>query len=58
MVIGPGQVDDITKLPSREALIGRVASLAMAPAARIVSLANAPAGGLDEPVENALRRGA
>ena len=30
-VIGPEQVEDITKLPSREALIGRVVSLAMAP---------------------------
>jgi large subunit ribosomal protein L10 len=46
VVIGPNQVEDITRLPSREALIGRVASLAMAPAARVVALANAPAGGL------------
>jgi large subunit ribosomal protein L10 len=46
IVIGPAQVEDITKLPSREALIGRVASLAMAPAGRVVALANAPAGGL------------
>ena len=46
VVIGPNQVEDITKLPSSEALIARVASLAMAPAARVVALANAPAGGL------------
>ncbi len=46
VVIGPAQVEDITKLPSREALIARVVSLALAPAQRIVSLANAPAGGL------------
>ena len=45
-VIGPEQVEDITKLPSREALIGRVVGLALAPAARVVSLANAPASGL------------
>ena len=45
-VIGPDQVTDITKLPSREELIGRVASLALAPAQRVVSLANAPASGL------------
>ena len=32
IVIGPGQVEDITKLPSREALIGRVVALALAPA--------------------------
>jgi large subunit ribosomal protein L10 len=46
VVIGPAQVEDITKLPSREALIARVAAMALAPAQRVVSLANAPAGGL------------
>jgi large subunit ribosomal protein L10 len=46
VVIGPSQVEDITKLPSREALIGRVVALALAPAQRIVSLANAPASSL------------
>lgn len=46
VVISPGQVEDITKLPSREALIGRVVAMALAPAQRVISLANAPAGGL------------
>jgi len=46
VVIGPGQVEEITKLPSREQLIGRVVSLALAPVQRVVSLANAPVGGL------------
>lgn len=46
VVIGPTQVQDITKLPSREELIGRVVSLALAPVQRVVSLANAPASGL------------
>ena len=46
IVIGPDQVEDITKLPSREALIARVVALALAPAQRVVALANAPAGGL------------
>jgi large subunit ribosomal protein L10 len=45
-VIGPEQVEDITKLPSREALIGRVVSLALSPVNRVISLANAPASGL------------
>ena len=45
-VIGPDQVSEITKLPSREDLIARVLGLAIAPAQRIVSLANAPASGL------------
>ncbi len=43
VVIGPDQVEDITRLPSREQLIGRVASLALAPVQRVLSLANAPA---------------
>lgn len=46
VVIGPDQVEDITKLPSREELIARVASLALAPAQRLVALANAPIGSL------------
>jgi large subunit ribosomal protein L10 len=46
VVIGPNQVEDITKLPSREALIARVAAMAMSPAQRVVSLANAPVGSL------------
>ena len=46
VVISASQVDAITKLPSREALIGRVVSLALAPAQRVVTLANAPASGL------------
>lgn len=45
-VIGPEQVEDITRLPSREALIARVVSLAMSPAQRVLALANAPASGL------------
>jgi large subunit ribosomal protein L10 len=45
-VIGPEQLEDITKLPSREALIGRVVSLALAPVQRVIALANAPASGL------------
>jgi large subunit ribosomal protein L10 len=46
VVINAAQVADITKLPSREALIGRVAALAIAPAQRVVALANAPGSGL------------
>ena len=46
VVIGPEQVEVITKLPSREELIARVVGLALAPAQRVISLANAPASGL------------
>lgn len=45
-VVSADSVADLTKLPSREALIARVASLAMAPAQRILSLANSPASQL------------
>jgi large subunit ribosomal protein L10 len=46
IVVGAEQVEEITKLPSREALIARVVSLALGPAQRVVALANAPASGL------------
>ncbi len=46
VIIGPGQVEEITKLPSREALIARVAGLALAPVHRVISLAGSPASGL------------
>lgn len=46
VLVGPAQIDEITKLPSREALIARVAGLAIAPAQRVLALANAPAAGL------------
>lgn len=42
-VISADNVEVLTKLPSREALIARVASLAVSPAQRIISLANSPA---------------
>ena len=42
-VITADSVESLTKLPSREALIGRVVNLALAPAQRVVSLANSPA---------------
>ena len=45
-VITPAQVEVITKLPSREALIGRVVNLALSPVQRVLSLATAPASGL------------
>jgi large subunit ribosomal protein L10 len=38
VVVGPEQVDDITKLPSREALIGQVIALLLGPAREALSL--------------------
>jgi large subunit ribosomal protein L10 len=46
IVVGAAQVEEITKLPSREALIARVVNLALSPAQRVIALANAPASGL------------
>lgn len=45
-VITANDVEGLTKLPSREALIARVVNLAIAPAQRVVSLANSPASQL------------
>jgi len=43
VVINAGSVEDLTKLPSRESLIARVVGLAIAPAQRVITLANSPA---------------
>lgn len=57
VVIGPEQVEDITKLPSREELIARVAALALAPAQRLVALANAPAAALASQLQTIVEGG-
>jgi large subunit ribosomal protein L10 len=46
VVIGPQQVEEITKLPSREVLIGQLLGLALSPAQQVIALANAPASTL------------
>jgi large subunit ribosomal protein L10 len=43
VVVGPEQVDDITKLPSREVLIGQVLSLVLGPAQQVLSMLTSPA---------------
>jgi large subunit ribosomal protein L10 len=43
VVVGPDQVEDITKLPSREALIGQVISLLLGPPRQVLSMINSPA---------------
>ena len=42
VVVGPEQVDDITKLPSREVLIGQVIALLLGPARQTLSLLSSP----------------
>ena len=46
MVVGPEQVEDITKLPSREVLIGQVLALLLGPAREVLSLVTSPASTL------------
>jgi large subunit ribosomal protein L10 len=42
VVVGPEQVDDITKLPSREVLIGQVVALLLGPARQTLALLSSP----------------
>jgi large subunit ribosomal protein L10 len=46
LVVGPEQVEDITKLPSREVLIGQVLSLLLGPAREALALVGSPASTL------------
>ena len=46
VIIGPEQVEEITKLPSREALIGQVLGLLLSPAQQVMSLVSSPASTL------------
>ena len=56
VVIGPAQVEDITKLPSREALIGRVVALALAPVAAGRRPGQRPGRRPDGPAQDPVRR--
>jgi large subunit ribosomal protein L10 len=46
VVVGPGQVEDITKLPSREVLIGQVLTILLSPAREALGLVTSPASTL------------
>ena len=46
VVVGPEQVEDITKLPSREVLIGQVLTLLLGPAREALALVSSPASTL------------
>jgi large subunit ribosomal protein L10 len=46
VVVGPGQVEDITKLPSREVLIGQVLTLLLSPARQALAMVTSPASTL------------
>jgi large subunit ribosomal protein L10 len=56
VVVGPEQVDDITKLPSREVLIGQVLSLLLGPARQTLALLSSPSSTLVGQLEALAKR--
>jgi large subunit ribosomal protein L10 len=46
VIVGPDQVEEITKLPSREVLIGQVLGLLLGPAQQVLSMLSSPASTL------------
>jgi large subunit ribosomal protein L10 len=56
VVIGPQQVEEITKLPSREVLIGQVLSLVLGPAQQALSMLGSPASTLVGQLEEFVKR--
>jgi large subunit ribosomal protein L10 len=58
VVVGPEQVEDITKLPSREVLIGQVLALLLGPARQTLSLLSSPPSTLVGQLEALAKRGA
>jgi large subunit ribosomal protein L10 len=57
VVVGPKQVEDITKMPSREVLIGQVLSLVLGPAQQVLSLLNSSASTVVGQLEALAKRG-
>ena len=57
VVVGPEQVDDITKLPSREVLIGQVLALLLGPARETISLLTSSASTVVGQLEALAKRG-
>jgi large subunit ribosomal protein L10 len=56
VVVGPNQVEDITKLPSREVLIGQVIGLLLGPARSALSLLTTPGSTLVGQLEALVER--
>jgi large subunit ribosomal protein L10 len=56
VIVGPEQVEDITKLPSREVLIGQVIGLLLGPARQALSLVSTPASTLVGQLEALVKR--
>jgi large subunit ribosomal protein L10 len=58
VIVGPGQVEEITKLPSREVLIGQVLSLVLGPAQQTLSLLTSSASTVVGQLEALAKRNA
>ena len=56
VVVGPEQVDDITKLPSREVLIGQVIGLLLGPARQTLALLSSPSSTVVGQLEALVKR--
>ena len=56
VVVGPEQVEDITKMPSREVLIGQVLSLILGPARQTLALLSSPSSTLVGQLEALIKR--
>jgi large subunit ribosomal protein L10 len=56
VVVGPGQVEDLTKLPSREVLIGQVIGLVLGPARQALALLSSPSSTLIGQLEALAKR--
>ncbi len=56
VVVGPEQVEDITKLPSREVLIGQVLALILGPARQTLALLSSPSSTLVGQLEALIKR--
>jgi len=57
VVLSPAQIEDLSKLPGREELIGQIVARATGQASRLVSLATAPASGLLAQIREIEKRG-
>ena len=55
-VISPEQVEDITKLPSREVLIGQVLGLLLSPPQQVLSMLNSPTSTLIGQLEEFVKK--
>jgi large subunit ribosomal protein L10 len=56
VVVGPDQVEDLTKLPSREVLIGQVLSLLLSPARQALAALTSPAATLAGQLEAFIKK--